>query len=72
VHHCGYWTFERILSNFQSFYDIDLDTVEIEHSDTGRDALADRELAARFIEFHNARAELLVVSRAAHDELHRH
>jgi hypothetical protein len=71
VHHAGENTFDKILTDFVRVNKIDIEKVQFVHSNVRRITLADQVLARKFVEFHENRAQLQVVSKDAHLELTR-
>jgi hypothetical protein len=68
VDHKSPKTFDKLVSDFVSEYEIDIRRVIINGDgidDNYRDTLADEELEASWIEFHRAHADLKVVSEKA-------
>jgi len=59
-------TFAEIVNGFIQEHGIDIESVAIQHGDNCQgDKLADLEFEGRWIEFHNARASLRAISKAA-------
>ena len=67
VHHAGEWSFDRIVNEFVAEHIPDINAVKLTGSLDGQigDHFDSQELKQRFIEYHNARARLEVVSAIA-------
>jgi hypothetical protein len=72
LHHEGRWVFFRIAEKFIEEEFLDWEDIEVVNAHNGRRelvgvfALADRELAARFVVFHADRAHIVRVLKGAH------
>lgn len=75
VDHKAPFTFKNLVSIFVNKFGIDIDKVVINEAsadNTYQDTLADKELEARWIEFHRQHARLQVVSKTANLSILRH